>query len=174
MDHDTGFAPNTEYGICTLSGCKNNTIEKWATKDSWVVGIGGNKTGKPDKIIYALEVEENLPYNQFKKKYPNKHKEYLRQMTEYKKMHGKRVLVSNKFYYFGDNAEELPEDLGHIIIDREGCKLVSDKDINKLKKNLLKKYNYGKNGNPCNKIFKKRVEKNDFNSTKRIKCRNGV
>ena len=40
-----------------------------------------------------MEVEENLPYHQFKKKYPKKHEEYLRQMIEYKNKHGKRVLV---------------------------------------------------------------------------------
>jgi hypothetical protein len=44
MDHDTGFAPNTERGICALSGCKETTIEKWAGPGSWVIGIGGNNT----------------------------------------------------------------------------------------------------------------------------------
>ncbi len=65
IDHDTGFAPNVKYGICTLSGCKKTTIEQWAQKGSWVIGIGGNNTGKSDKLIYAMEVEENLLYSQF-------------------------------------------------------------------------------------------------------------
>ena len=47
LDHDTGFAPNIEYRICTLSGCKKTTIERWAERGSWVIGIGGNNTGKP-------------------------------------------------------------------------------------------------------------------------------
>ena len=174
MDHDTGFAPNIEYEICTLSGCKNNTIEKWATKDSWVIGIGGNNTCRSNKIIYAMEVDENLPYNQFKKKYPNKHEEYLRQMTEYKNKHGKRVLVSKKFYYFGNDAKDIPKSLEDILWNRCGCKLVSDEDINKLKKCLLEKYSYGKLGNPCNKTSEKEGEKNDFTSAKRNRCRNKI
>lgn len=28
MDHDTGFAPNTSLGICSLTGCKNRKSEK--------------------------------------------------------------------------------------------------------------------------------------------------
>ena len=32
LDHDTGFAPNIDYGICTLSGCKKATVEKWAER----------------------------------------------------------------------------------------------------------------------------------------------
>ena len=57
MDWDTGFAPNTKYGICSLSGCKKNSIERWAEQGSWVIGIGGNNTGKSDKLIFAMEVE---------------------------------------------------------------------------------------------------------------------
>jgi hypothetical protein len=54
MTHDTGFAPNLKYGICTLSGCKKNTIEVDAKRGSWVIGIGGNNTSKPNKLIYAM------------------------------------------------------------------------------------------------------------------------
>ena len=61
MDHDTGFAPNIDHNICSLSGCKKTTVEKWAEKGSWVIGIGGKNTGKPNKLIYAMKVEENQP-----------------------------------------------------------------------------------------------------------------
>jgi len=130
VDHDTGFAPNTEKGICTLSGCKKTTIEKWAKAGSWVIGIGGNNTTKPNKLIYAMEVEENLPYSIFKRKYPEKSK-YLK-----KENAGTNVLVSRRFYYFGNNALSLPDRLKHIIIDRCGCKCVSEEDIHKLKKHI--------------------------------------
>lgn len=70
ITHDTGFAPNIEYGICTLSGCKKTTIEVYAKRGSWVIGIGGNNTGKPNKLIYAMEVEDNLPYSEFKEGIP--------------------------------------------------------------------------------------------------------
>jgi len=137
IDHDTGFAPNIEYGICSLSGCKKNTIENWARRGRWVIGIGGNSTGKPDKLIYAMEVEENLSYAEFVEKYPQKSK-YLHSDCA-----GSNVLVSKKSYYFGDHAIDLPEFLGHIIIRRRGCKCVSDEDIQVLKKYLSRGFAYG-------------------------------
>lgn len=144
MDHDTGFAPNPDDDICTLSGCKKTTIEKWAQKGSWVIGIGGNNTGKPNKLIYAMEVEENLSYPEFRKKYPHKSK-YLKQNNA-----GERVLVSTKFYYFGNNALNLPK--GFPIIDRQGCKCVSNEDVCKLQEYIggCGYDNYGVFGEPCN------------------------
>jgi hypothetical protein len=143
MDHDTGLAPNVEYGICSLTGCKKTTIEVWAEKCSWVIGIGGNRTGKPNKLIYAMKVKENLSYKKFRKKYPVKSK-YLSP-----KKAGTNVLVSREFYYFGDQAINIPIHLQHIIIDRQGCKRVSKEDISKLEKYLEKRYSYGKLGKPC-------------------------
>ncbi len=144
MDHDTGFAPNVNYGLCSLAGCKQNTVEKNAEKGSWIIGIGGNNTGKPNRIIYVMEVEEKLPINQFKKQYPKKSK-YLTQDRKYT-----NALVSRKFYYFGNKAIDLPEQLQHIIWKRRGCKCMSDEDINKLKRYVSERYSYGKLGNCCN------------------------
>lgn len=145
MDHDTGFAPNVEYNLCTLSGCKRTTVEKWAEKGSWVIGIGGNNTGKANKLIYVMKVDENLPYKEFRKKYPIKSK-YLNP-----KAAGTNVLVSKEFYYFGNQAIDLPPDLKHIIIDRQGCKRVSDKDVSKLVKYVKSQgFSRGKTGNPNN------------------------
>jgi hypothetical protein len=144
MTHDRGFAPNIKYGICTLSGCMLNTVEIWAKKGSWVIGIGGKNTGKSDKLIYVMEVEENLEYLKFQERFPKKSKYLCSEVA------GTNVLVSRKFYYFGNNAIDLPEDLKHIIIDRHGTKCVSDEDMIKLKKYLEERYNYGILGNPCN------------------------
>lgn len=143
LDHDTGFAPNIEYRICTLSGCKKTTIERWAKRGSWVIGIGGNNTGKPDKLIYAMEVEDKLPYRQFKKRYPRKSR-YLQ-----KEKAGHYVLISKKFYYFGDNAVDLPE---KFIIDRQGCRCVSENDVTEFKKHIETKgyRKYGIYGEPNN------------------------
>jgi len=140
MTHDTGFAPNIEYGICTLSGCKNNksgrkkNIEENATRKSWVIGIGGKDTGKSNKLIYVMEVEENLEYSQFQERYPEKSK-YLQPENA-----GTNVLLSRKFYYFGDHAVDLPEGLVHIIYRGRNCKSVCDKDISKLRKYLEERY----------------------------------
>jgi hypothetical protein len=146
LDHDLGFAPNVDYGICTLCGCKTGSIEAWAKSDSWVIGIGGIGTGQPDKLIYAMQVEQVLPYAEFKARYHQK-SGYL----EGKHIDpAANVLFSRWFYYFGDKAFDLPDELQHIIIHGRGCKLVSDEDAATLKKHLAKQYKYGKHGKPNN------------------------
>lgn len=148
IKYDKGFAPNIEYGICILGGCKS-TIERCAKKGIWIIGIGGNKTGKPNKLIYAMEVEEALPHPQFRERY-RKESNYLPPEK------AKNVLISKKkFYYFGDKAIDLPESLKHIIIAGQGCKCVSDKDIIKLKEHLTaERYIHGISGKPNNQANK--------------------
>lgn len=159
MTHDRGFAPNIKYGICTLSGCKNDksgrkkNIEESATKGSWVIGIGGKNTGKSNKLIYAMEVEENLGYLQFQERFPKKGKYLLPEDA------GTNVLISRKFYYFGDNAIDLPENLKCIVYNGRNCKLVSDGNISKLEKYLGERYSYGTWGNPCNSKNHKKCSK---------------
>jgi hypothetical protein len=143
MDHDTGFAPNTDYGVCTLAGCKKTTVERWATEGSWVIGIGGNRTGKPNKLIYTMEVADRLACSEFKKKYPRK-SEYLNRKPV------PNVLVSRRFYYFGAAAIDLPDELRHIIITGQGCKRVLDEDVAKLAAYLAAQYRFGRIGKPNN------------------------
>jgi hypothetical protein len=159
MTHDTGFAPNTSFGICSLTGCKNSktekrrNIEELAERGSWVIGIGGKGTNRPDKLLYAMEVESNLSLAKFKEKYPGKSR-YLKG-----NLPGKRVLVSRKFHYFGKNAIDIPRELKHIIIARLGFKNVLDADIEKLKSHLSKKYDYGVHGAPNTPEAKGKCEK---------------
>jgi len=145
MDHDTGFAPKVQGKLCTLSGCKKNTIEIWAKEGSWVIGLGGFKTGKPGKIIYAMMVAENLPYRQFRKYYPGQSK-YLTP-----KKAGSNVLISRLFYYLGDRAIGFPKRLKRIFIGRQGCKCVSEVEKNTLIRILERRYKKpGKIGKPNN------------------------
>jgi len=149
---DTGFAPHIEGDICTLSGCKNSkdgkrkNIEESAEKGSWVVGIGGNETRQADKLIFAMKVEENLTYFNFKQKNP-KESQYLNREKA-----GSNVLISKKFYYLGNNAIELSKELRHIIWRRPNCRCITDKDVKRLKDFFLKKgyYKYGVYGKPSN------------------------
>ena len=140
MGHNTGFAPNTAYGICTLTGCKNRktlngrrNIEELAESGSWVIGIGGNNTGKPDKLIYAMETEKNLPVDEFRKRYPGKSK-YLVFGSA-----GTNVLISRKFYYVGDKAVDLPNSLSHLFKSKWRWKCFSNSDIDKLMAHLAAK-----------------------------------
>ncbi len=154
MDHDTGFAPHVEKGFCFLSGCKKTNVEKWATKGSWVIGIGGNHTKQPNKLIYVMEVDENISYENFIKH----HETNSKYLTIDKK--GNNVLISKHFVYFGDKAIPLPENLSNILITTQGCKKVSDDDIKKLEKYLNNKKTWGEIGKPNNpKPFKVKSNK---------------
>lgn len=125
--HDTGFAPNTSGGICSLCGCKRTSIEKWAQKGSWVIGIGGNNTGVASRIIYAMEVEDNLTYSAFRLKYPRKSKYLIGRCNL-----SDNVLYSRNFYYFGHKAIPFPSHLNHSIICYSGCKKISTTDVTAL------------------------------------------
>ena len=155
IDHDLGFAPNPDYGICTLCGCKTTTIEMWAERGSWIIGIGGNGTGKPNKLIYAMEVEEVLPSAEFKERHRRK-SSYLQGKFI---SPGANVLLSRKFYYFGNKAIDIPAELRHIIISSQGCKRVRDEDVSTLRSYLEGKYSFGKHGRPNN------------NQSRKISCR---
>jgi hypothetical protein len=148
MKHDTGFAPHIDRDLCTLSGCKKTTVEKWAEQGSWVIGIGGKHTLQADKLIYALQVDEKLPINECRLRYPRS-STYLTQERA-----GPNVLISRRFYYFGDRAINLPKGLGDIVVKGRGCKLVSDEQARRLEAYLAARYQCGKLGRPNNPDLK--------------------
>jgi hypothetical protein len=145
LDHDTGFAPHVADGVCTLCSCKTTTIEAWAKPGSWIVGIGGNGTGKPDRLIYAMEVESNSTVAELRRLSPHI-TGYLR---EHKISATAPILMSRRFYYFGDSAIVLPPGLRQVlIIPAQGCWTVTRKDIELLVAHLERNYSVGKHGDP--------------------------
>jgi hypothetical protein len=140
-----GTSQRIDEGLCTVCGCKKSTIERWAEAGSWVVGIGGKNTGKPDRLIYAMRVEQTPSYSAFKKADPAR--------AAYLSGHGiasdAPVLVSSEFYYFGDQARSLPQKLSRIIHRTQGCKRLLDSDIDLLKE-WLNSYGCGADGKPNN------------------------
>jgi len=146
MDHDTGFAPHTNYEICSLCGCKTTTIEQWARTGSWVIGIGGNRTGKPDHLIYMMKVTEILPLMDFRLRFKRKSK-YLNYIRD----EDAPVLISQKFWYFGDNALQIKSVPASIRRGTQGCHRISDSDISRLEKTVLGLgFNPGIYGSPNN------------------------
>ena len=146
MHHDTGFAPHAVHVICSLCGCKTSTIEKWATKGSWIIGIGGNLTSKPDMLIYMMQVNDILSSPAFKSKYPGMNS-YFNEVDP----KASRFLISELFYYLGNRAINLPNTLTHVIAHCQERKLVSDGDINLLKQLLTSKgFRPGFIGDPNN------------------------
>jgi hypothetical protein len=60
--HDTGFSPNPFWGFCTLADCKP-TIRRTANVDDCIVGLTPKSKG--NKIVYAMEVSEKLPFCEY-------------------------------------------------------------------------------------------------------------
>ena len=144
MDHDTGFAPNPDDGLCTLCGCKTTKVEKWANVGSWIVGIGGNNTGVPNKLIFAMKISETPLLHQFREANPAR-SAYLQGQPD-----NARVLVSRQFWYLGDHAVDLAVSLTHITPRYQEVIAVNENDIATLVAFLKAGFKPGKNGKPNN------------------------
>lgn len=91
IKHDTNKAPEIKGDTCVLHGCRKRDIEKNAEVDDWIVGIGGKGLGSSKenkgryyrKLIYAMKVQCNNINSP----------------------------ESKEFYFFGDNAIEIPKEL---------------------------------------------------------------
>jgi hypothetical protein len=145
LTHDTGFAPNPFWEYCTLACCKPK-IRRKAKVGDWIVGI--NPKAKGNGIIYAMMVEEVIPFEEYYRdrrfalKIPNWNKgpvvfrrgdniykpqpngsfEQLQSMhcSENKEhdLRGQNVLISKTFYYFGSRALDLPGILDVLKVGR--------------------------------------------------------
>lgn len=152
MDHDTGFAPHVSGNICILCGCKKTTVEVWAEPGSWVIGIGGNKTGRPDALIYALRVEANPTLAEFQRQSPRR----AAYLTGQSLKASSKVLLAHHFYYLGNRAVRLPSHLAHLIIGGRGCKTATDDDVARLDAYLAGRFGPGVHGRPNNPELRKR------------------
>ena len=107
---DTGYAPNTSNGVCTLAYCKPKIRGK-AQKGDYVLGLGKKKCG--NRVVYAMRVTETL-----------KHDCYLRderfedRWGDYDNLNAKkeidkscRVLISDDFVYWGGEGPPVPDNL---------------------------------------------------------------
>jgi hypothetical protein len=146
LDHDTGFAPHIGQGVCTLCGCKTNTIEAWAQKGSWVVGIGGKGTHKSGLLIYAMKVEGVPSVAELRRRSPHIVR-YLRGRKINRSANG---LLSRYVYYSGHNAISLPPTLQGLTIQGQGCKRLADEAIGRLDAYLAQTYAPGEHGAPNN------------------------
>ncbi|GAB2918034.1 hypothetical protein GCM10027047_14580 [Rhodococcus aerolatus] len=62
--YDIGFAPNPFHGWCTLANCKQD-IRAHAVTGDWIVGTGSASAGLGGQLVYAMEVEEVLSFQQY-------------------------------------------------------------------------------------------------------------
>lgn len=64
VKHDTGFAPNPFFGYCTLACCKPG-IRKHAKEGDWIIGLTPREKGSGNRIVYLMEVEESLSFDEY-------------------------------------------------------------------------------------------------------------
>lgn len=132
---NNGFAPCIIGGICSLACCKP-AIRRVASINDWVVGLSPRKDG--NTIIYAMQVEEKIPFTEYWTRYPkrrpmgkklalgdnvypnyssgpiaNAHHDKTNKDHD---LSGRYVLISkNKTYYFGNGGLTLPHHLTGLI-----------------------------------------------------------
>lgn len=139
---DDGAAPNPYHGFCTLAICKGQIRNKAQVGD-WVVGIGC-QTAK-DRMVYAMRINLKMTFQEYDqwaqvncpRKVPNMAGGYQDRcgdciyayndngVTQRRGPHtqehqetdlrGKYVLVSSRFWYYGQEAVGLPSNLQIIV-----------------------------------------------------------
>lgn len=67
MDHDYGFAPNPFHGVLTLATCKGIQVRNNSHLQigDWVIGLGSVSMGNLGRIIYAMQVDEKITFDQY-------------------------------------------------------------------------------------------------------------
>ena len=68
LTHDTGFAPNPFFGVCTLATCKPRIRESKRVGD-WIAGftskrLGGDEVGS-ERLVYLMQIAEKLPFERY-------------------------------------------------------------------------------------------------------------
>ena len=61
---DYGFAPNPFHGVCTLACCKPK-IREHASIGDWIIGVGSKTNGMLGRVVYAMEVEKIITFDQY-------------------------------------------------------------------------------------------------------------
>ena len=67
MDHDYGFAPNPFHGVLSLATCKGLQLRhnSHLKIGDWIVGLGSVAMGNLGRIIYAMQVEKKITFDQY-------------------------------------------------------------------------------------------------------------
>ncbi|MGB2677575.1 MAG: hypothetical protein WAN12_10890 [Candidatus Acidiferrum sp.] len=123
---DGGFAPCVSRSICTLACCKPR-IRATAKYSDWVAGTTP-KEHDSGQLIYLMRVERAFTFAEYYRDEtlrsridniyrPKADSGYAQQRNNFhgpdsirKDLCVDRVLVSNKFVYFGEKAPFIPED----------------------------------------------------------------
>ncbi|WP_157573505.1 Nmad2 family putative nucleotide modification protein [Haloplanus natans] len=175
---DTGFAPNVTGGVCTLATCKQ-VIRDEAKEGDWILGTNPQDAGE-ERITYLMEVDEKITYDEYYRsgRFDFKKPEndpvgdniYYRNdegaivqvenppahdddECRKKDLKSTGVLVSRRFWYFGDEGPELPSSLRDKVIkgyqssSRSGRKKPTEQ-LGELVEWVTERYDSGVHGEP--------------------------
>lgn len=66
LDHDYGLAPNPFWGFMSLAVCKGRIrSNKNLQIGDWVIATGGKNLGFENCLIYAMKVEQIIPFDDY-------------------------------------------------------------------------------------------------------------
>ncbi len=165
VDHDYGFAPNPEDGLCSLARCKYGTPEKAnlvekARIGDWVIGTVGKNNAKSGSnilrggMLYAMKVTEKITLKEYVARYPNRRDAQFQGGCDRESLSGRFALLSDTYFYFGSKAislDDLPQYNAHPIA-KKGPGYRRDFDLAyvlQLEAWLFANYRVGQIGEPC-------------------------
>jgi hypothetical protein len=139
--NDGGVAPQPFDGYCTLAVCKPQ-IRKAAQVGDWVIGFRGRMAGH---VTYVMQVEEVIPIAKYwsDRRFANRRPGRTRTPDNFYRLQpdgqfeqvpnevhgpselrkdtgGRNVLVSKRFWYFGNASPRIAPELSHLIQRHRG------------------------------------------------------
>jgi hypothetical protein len=170
VDHDTGYAPNPYFRVCTLCRCKyrespkgRKNIVELAREGDWIVGTGGadpRKSAGHGKLVYAMRVDEKLTREKyyadarFAKKRVGKPLGDNEPPSGDFENHEQYALISRHFYYFGARAIDIPKQAPKNL-EKRGPGFRCDfapADIGRFVEWLENRHKPGRHGEPCQRL----------------------
>ena len=174
--YDSGVAPRPFDGYCSLAICKPK-IRASAAVGDWIIGF---RTRSPGDVIYVMQVEEVLSFAgywadaRFRDRRPGTsstpdniyrpaHDGVLEQVPNHvhdatevaTDLSGRNVLVSKRFWYFGNTSPMISTELAHLIHAGIGHAVEKGRrpdDVQHLA-NWLAAWQMGVHGNPVDQQF---------------------
>lgn len=157
VSSDTGLAPNPSTNVCTLAVCKPEVRKSAVIGQDWIIGVSTADHGR-NRVICVMSVDEKIPYAdyfndaRFAAKKPDTdsrgdnffrwgkagYEVAFRTAAHYgnpvliaRDVKAPWAVVGHRFWYFGENAPELPKSFHHTNIvlpdrSRRGHRVIDD------------------------------------------------
>ena len=167
ITHDEGKAPCVDNGLLTLCICKPK-IRRVAVPGDWVIATGSKvRVSKTPKIVFAAKITKKISMETYALE-DNKRSDSIYEFDGFSLIHngssihrdekaqaadksGINCLFSQKFWYFGPNAIELPNDLSSLYHYGIGHGKINNEKMFNLLENYLFNIPNGIIGEPNHK-----------------------